>query len=390
MFSSRLPAAFGPNALAAAVDRLRTSRTPFIDLTVTNPTAVGIAYPPDLLSELSSAPALKYQPEPLGIVSAREAVSREFARQNAEVPPDRVVLTASSSEAYSLLFKLLCDPGDSVLVPRPSYPLFDHLTRLEGVNAERYELTYEGQWAIDLDSLADRVGPHTRAVLVVNPNNPTGNLMTGGELEALAALCAERSIALIGDEVFADYLWNDKARLVSVLDQHAALAFGLGGLSKSAGLPQMKLGWMAVSGPARVVDDAMARLELIADTYLSVSTPVQDAAGDLIACGAAVRRQIQERVRANAASVGALLASHPGCDMLSAEAGWYVVVRVPALVEEEELVRSLLTKHGVLVHPGFFYDFPSEAFLVASLLPSSEVLLPALAKVLDHASGCAA
>ena len=381
MFSSRLPGALGPNALAAAVDRLRTSGTPYIDLTVTNPTssAVGLQYPADLLKALSSPAALAYAPEPLGMPAARAAVAREFARQGLAVPPDRVVLTSSTSEAYSLLFKLLCDAGDEVLIPQPSYPLFDLLSRLDEVRAVPYRLQEHAGWSIDRASVERALTPNTRAILVVSPNNPTGSFISAEDSAWLAELTAERGVALIADEVFADY---EIQRRSAPSAFPACLSFRLGGLSKSAGLPQVKLGWIGVDGPDREVSDALARLELICDTYLSVATPVQVAAPSLIEGGAAVRAAILARIRRNLAALRTLVADRVDVTLLEPTAGWSVVMQMPATDTEEQMVLRLLNDRGVLVHPGYFFDFDHEAFLVLSLLPEESVFADGVTRVL--------
>ncbi len=264
---------------------------PILDLTESNPTRAGIAYPPALLAPLADPRGLRYDPRPFGLPSARQAVSDDYARRGVAIAADRVVLTASTSDAYGWLFKLLADAGDEVLVPRPSYPLFDHLTRLEGVVARPYDLDYHGRWSIDFASIEGALSSRTRAVLLVSPNNPTGSFVKQHELDRLAELCAPRDVALIADEVFADYELEPgaAARAGRVLDRRDVLAFSLGGLSKSVGLPQVKLGWIGVAGPDRLVAAALDRLELVCDTYLSVSTPVQASAAELLAAGAPVR-----------------------------------------------------------------------------------------------------
>lgn len=379
MFSSRLPAALAPNALAAAIDRLRTAETPFIDLTATNPTTVGIAYPTALLNDLSSSAALNYSPQPFGLMRAREAAAREFSRLSTPISADRIVLTASTSEAYSLLFKLLCNPGDEVLIPQPSYPLFELLSRLDDVNAVPYRLQEHAHWSIDRESVGRALTSKTRAILVVSPNNPTGSIISGDDASWLSQLCLSKGIALISDEVFADF----QIRSVSVPPAFpACMNFRLGGLSKSAGLPQVKLGWIAVDGPDGLVAEALERLELICDTYLSVSTPVQVAAASLIEGGAAVREAILDRVRRNLATLRTLVASSDDVTLLEPEAGWSVVLKVPATEPEEQKVLRLLTDHGVLVHPGYFFDFSREAFLVLSLLPEEPVFAEGVKRVL--------
>ena len=377
MFSSRVRQAAGRNRLAVALDRRRASGLPIIDLTLSNPTRARLAYPSGLLAPLAQDRSLCYEPHPFGLPSARQAVADDFARRGLSVPANRTVLTSSTSEAYSLLFKLLCDPGDAVLAPRPSYPLVEHLTDLDGVSLEHYRLEFHGRWELDLQDLREKAASgRMRAIIMINPNNPTGSVVTDAELDAVASIARERDLALISDEVFADYLMAG-AQLAGALRQQTALTFALGGLSKSVGLPQVKLGWIAVGGPGALVADALERLETICDAYLSVSTPVQVAAPDLLTAGVAVRSQIQERVRGNYAQLAALASASPACNLMPVEAGWYAVVQVPALASEDTIVLDLLDEAGVLVHPGYFFDFEREAFLVVSLLPEPEVFASA-------------
>ena len=374
------------NRVTQALDRLRAAGAPVVDLTESNPTRVGLCYPPDALQPLADAAGLVYEPQPFGLLVARRAVAAALLRRGVSADAERLVLTASTSEAYSLLFKLLCDPGDHVLVPRPSYPLLEHLTCLDGVTPIPYALEYDGRWRIDLDGLSRAVGPRARAVLLVNPNNPTGSFVTREELDAVAAICRDSSLALIGDEVFNRYpLETDAADVPSVLDQKEALTFSLGGLSKAAGLPQLKLGWTIVDGPEGLVDEALARLELICDTYLSVSTPVQHAVPALLAVGETVAAQIAERIRANYRTLQRLAADHAASRVLHVEGGWYAVIQVPATRSEETLVLELLERDHVLVHPGYFFDFPREAFLVVSLLPDPDLLSQGVRRLLNRA-----
>jgi alanine-synthesizing transaminase len=382
--SSRLPRESAPNALSRALDELRRSGTTYIDLTESNPTHAGIGYPDDLLRSLSLPAALRYEPHPLGLASAREAVAADYARRAATVTPDQVVLSASTSEMYAWLFKLLCDAGESVLVPRPSYPLFEHLTRLEGVRAEPYRLEYHGRWEIDLESVAAAPGG-TRAVLLVSPNNPTGSYVSAREIERLVRLCRDRGWALIVDEVFADYVLDAQAPMTDIATRADVLTFSMGGASKSLGLPQVKLGWTVVGGPAADRAAALAGLELIADTFLSVGTPVQVAAASLLERGAGVRNAIHARVRANLVAARRIAAAHSACDVLPVEGGWSAVVRVPATRGEEALVLDLLARERILAHPGYFFDFEHEAFLVVSLLAGEAEFAGAFARTLRFA-----
>ena len=401
MFSARVPA-LRTNRVAEELARLRSAGRRLDDLTASNPTRVDLPYPRDLLSPLASPDALAYDPAPFGLPAAREAVAGHLADRGVRVHPDRVVLTASTSEAYSVLFKLLCDPGDAVLVPQPSYPLFEHLTRLDGVVARAYRLEYHGRWEIDLEGLAAMVDARTRAVLLVSPNNPTGSFVRADELAAVRGTAARHGLAVISDEVFADYPLEDGAagrrgagprgpegagpRSGALAADTEALTFTLGGLSKSAGLPQLKLGWILMGGPDGSVAHARERLELVCDTYLSVATPVQLAAGALLRRSRPVADAIVERVRANYAALRRLADRFPACRVLRTEAGWYAVVQVPATRSEEALVVELLRRDGVFVHPGYFFDFPREAFLVLSLLPPVDAFAGAATRVLARAS----
>jgi aspartate/methionine/tyrosine aminotransferase len=311
------------------------------------------------------------------MLSARKAVSAYYDRR---VSPDRILLTASTSEAYGFLFKLLCDPGDEVLAPRPSYPLFEFLAELESVKVVQYPLAYDHGWFIDFGALEPLITDKTRAVVIVNPNNPTGSYIKSGELDRLTAICSRHQLAILSDEVFADFDFRaDSNRVSSLVDFEGPLAFSLSGLSKIAGLPQMKLGWIVVSGAAQGA--AYERLELIADTYLSVGTPVQCAAEALIDAGAAIRAQMCERTAHNLALLrNRAQGSH--LSVLNVEGGWYAIVQVPSIRSEEEWTLELLQRESVLVQPGFFYDFGREAFLVLSLLTPEAVFSEGIARLL--------
>jgi aspartate/methionine/tyrosine aminotransferase len=386
MFSTRIAGELAPNRLTSTLRTLRAENRPVIDLTESNPTRAGFRYPADLLAPLGDTRALRYDPQPLGAIDARRAVAADYARQGIEVSPDRIALTASTSDAYSLLFKLLANADDEVLVPRPSYPLFDHLTRLDLVTPASYALEYHGVWSVDIASVERAISDRTRAMLVVSPNNPTGSFLSAGELEQLARLCASRQIAIISDEVFADYELEPGARAAAgrPLSREDVLSFTLGGLSKSIGLPQVKLAWIAVGGPPHLAAAAIERLELMCDTYLTVATPVQVAASNMLSRGAAVRAQIANRVVANYRQLHAAVAAVPSCRVLHAGGGWYAVLHVPSLATEEELVVTLLTAEGVLAHPGYFFDFPRESFLIVSLLPEPSVFADGTARLLRH------
>jgi aspartate/methionine/tyrosine aminotransferase len=389
MFSSRIPADLSPNRLTRAVEARRRAGRPFIDLTESNPTRTGFSYPDSLLAPLAHARGLRYAPAPLGLPEARAAVARDYQRAGLTVDPDRIVLTASTSEAYSILFKLLADAGDDILVPRPSYPLFDHLTRLDVVTTRPYDLDVQDGWRLDFESLERAWTRRTRAVLVVSPNNPTGSFVSKAEMQQLSEICAGRGAAIVADEVFADYELEPGAAAGAgrAAADRDALAFALGGLSKSCGLPQLKLGWMAVSGPGARVADALQRLEIICDTYLSVATPVQAAASEFVAGGAAIRAQIATRVAANYRCLQDIVARVPACRMLKSQGGWYAVVQVPTLQAEEDLALTLLEQEDVLVHPGYFFDFPRESFVIISLLTPDAHLADGVSRILRRFHG---
>jgi alanine-synthesizing transaminase len=368
VFSARFHWDTHPNRLTQLLDAKRRCGATVLDLTESNPTRAALVYPTATVEALSDPRALLYEPAPDGLLSAREAVVGYYAGRGQVVDPARILLTASTSEGYGYLFKLLTDPGDEVLVPRPSYPLFEFLATMESVTVRQYPLTYHGGWSIDLEALAGAITTRTRAIVLVNPNNPTGSYIKRDELEALVRLAREHSLALISDEVFADYAFApDPSRAATVCGVEGCLAFAMSGLSKVAGMPQMKLGWMVVNGPDAMRKEAFAKLEWIADTYLSVGAPVQHAASALLAAGDVVRAQISARTRANLEWLRAAV-SGTAAGVLAVEGGWYAVLQMPRVRSEEEWVLELLERHDTLVQPGFFYDFASEAFLVVSLL----------------------
>jgi hypothetical protein len=347
IFSSRLPHELRPNALTELLRRKHS----YLDLTESNPTHAGIEYP---------AGIPQYEPEPFGLLSARETIAREYG-----APVDRVVLTASTSEAYSWLFKLFCDAGDDVLVPRPSYPLFEYLAALESVKVRHYNIFYDHGWHIDFHTMRQAIGPRTKAIVLVNPNNPTGHFLHRHEVAELVSF----GLPIISDEVFRDYLIEPKPDSVLTLQGlENALVFSLNGLSKTVGLPQMKLGWMIASGPA---EEALARLEIIADTYLSLGTPVQLALPELLKLREPVQRQILARVRENLA-----LLRGTGLRVPDVEAGWYAII-----LKDEEAAISLLRDHAVLVQPGYFYDFERSGYLVVSLLTPPEIFREGIARL---------
>jgi alanine-synthesizing transaminase len=361
------------NRLSVARNALQNQGISLVDVTGSNPTRAGFHYPDDLLAGLGGAAGLDYAPDPRGLRTARQAVSGELARHGVAVDPARILLTASTSEAYAFLFKVLCDPGDEVLVPVPSYPLFEILSRLEAVRAVPYPLDPHGGWSYDVAAVADLVTPRTRAVVVVSPNNPTGTVLRSADVQSLSAVCGACGLTLIADEVFADYRFAAAGGLPStVLRDATCLTVSLGGLSKAVGLPQLKLAWLTVGGPEADAADLLDRLELVADSFLSVGTPIQAALPVILERGAAVREQIRARLDHNLAVARRLVAAAPAIQLLEPGGGWTAVLRVPATASEEALALDLLERHHVVVQPGYFYDFPTEAWLVVSLLTEPE------------------
>ena len=422
MFASRTGWALAPNRFSAALDRHRASGREALDLTESNPTRCGFAYDPALLAALADRRGLAYDPHPRGLRAAREAVCGYYQERGADIDPEQIILTASTSEGYSFIFRLLCDPGDEVLVPAPSYPLFEFLASIQDVKLVSYPLLYDHGWQIDLHGLAEALSPRTRAILVVHPNNPTGSFVKPAAMDVLDALCRERGLALVADEVFLDYphdgvprasfassnvappsrrlsrgrparasgrrdrgpqnarFWRSGVGDAGATGQ--ALTFTLSGISKICALPQMKLAWTVTGGAPELAREALARLEVIADTYLSVSTPVQLALPDFLAQRDEIQQQVKERVAANLAELDKQLAAQKSVRRLEVEGGWYAVLRVPVTRSDEDLAIDLLERHSVIVHPGHFYDFPGEGYLVVSLITPAEVFVEGATRLL--------
>jgi aspartate/methionine/tyrosine aminotransferase len=381
MFASRTKWRLDQNRFAQALDAHRRAGKELLDLTISNPTECGVSYPEQrILAALSDPRALAYLPESKGLREAREAVAgyydgrTGFVATGQSVDPERVVLTSGTSEGYSHIFRLLCDAGDEILVPSPSYPLFEFLADLADIQLVPYPLFYDDGWGIDFASLREALTPRSRAVLVVHPNNPTGSFVKPREAAVLAEICAKREMAIVADEVFLDYADEfqnaDSARTFALQD--AALTFTLSGLSKISLLPQMKLAWMVVSGPESLVQTAVARLEIIADTYLSPSTPVQLALPTFLALRSSLQTQLQERISANLAILDATLRESKLLARLDREGGWYAILRVPATGPDEDLAVELLERCSVMVHPGHFFNFSRDGFLVLSLITPEE------------------
>ncbi|MFZ0661329.1 MAG: pyridoxal phosphate-dependent aminotransferase [Acidobacteriaceae bacterium] len=371
-FSARTTWDFSETGLARAVKERRASRLPLLDLTASNPTRCGFEYDEaGILVALARPESMVYEPDPRGMRSAREAVCRYYAGHGAMLEPERVFLTPSTSEAYSYLFRLLCDPGDEVLIAQPSYPLFDFLAQIESVRLVPIPLFYDHGWQLDAEALRHAITPRTRAIAVVHPNNPTGHFTKEVERRELEAICAEHGLALIVDEVFLDYGLAGNAQPSFACGDHPVLTFVLSGLSKIAALPQMKAAWIAAFGPEAELSEALARIEVVADTFLSMSAPVQYAMPSWLESGGAIRKQIQERLQQNLETLDRELAEG-SISRLGVEAGWCATLRIPAVEPDEELAVRLVREHGVEVHPGYFFGFPDAGWLVLSLLVPTE------------------
>ena len=384
MFARRTNWNLRPNRLAEALARRRAAGRSVLDLSAANPTECGFAYDRTaILGALQQPAALEYHPDPLGLTCAREAVRDYYAARGEDVSIDSIVLTASTSEAYSFVFRLLCDPGDELLVPAPSYPLFDFLADIEDVKLLRYPLFYDHGWHTDFHSLEQAITPRARGVIVVHPNNPTGHFTKSAEHNRLNQICKARGMAIIADEVFLDFSVQD-APPESFSANRDALTFTMSGLSKISGLPQMKLAWLVVSGPEKEKREALDRLEVIADTYLSVSAPMQLAAKLLLAQRHAFQQQIMARVRQNLGQLDRQLAVRNSCTRLEVEGGWYAVLRVPATRSDEELAIQLLEKDDVYLHPGHFYGFPTEGYLIVGLITPTETFRAGLQRALAN------
>ena len=369
MFSRRTSWNLSTNRYTQALEAQRRARKELLDLTASNPTTVELHYREEELLRAVTSRAMTYEPAPKGLMSAREAIAEYYTEKGSTVSVDDLILTTSTSEAYSFIFRLLCNPGDAVLVPTPSYPLFDFLADLNDVKLVRYELVYDHGWQIDFHSLLqanDGARGRCRAVLVVHPNNPTGSYVKPHELRQLNQICSANELALIADEVFLDYSLDQPA--LTFAANHDALTFTLSGLSKISALPQMKVAWIASSGPQFLKSDALARLEVIADTYLSMNAPIQHAFPAMLAERHCIQAQLLDRIKSNLAVLDEKLAGQTLCERLAIEGGWYAVLRVPVLGSDEDLAISLLHDTGVLLQPGHFYNFPTDGYLVASLI----------------------
>ncbi len=392
MFSKRTGWKSAENPYAKALRAHAESGRALLDLTASNPTTCGFSYDEAALhAALSPTGALRYEPDPKGLIAARRAVAAYYEEEHGVgVDPERIILTTGTSEAYSFLFRLLCEPGDEVAIAQPSYPLFEFLADIQDVRLRPFRLVYDHGWQIDFHALNQALNGRTRAILLVHPNNPTGHFVGEGEAAELTRLCASRGLALIVDEVFSDYALpgaaSRRARHGSFAANRGALTFALSGLSKICALPQMKLGWIAASGPDHLMSAAMERLEIISDTYLSLSTLLQHALPSLLAQRTAMQPQLMARIISNLHELDRQLSRQDLVSHLEVQGGWYAVLRVPAIQTDEDFAVRLLEQHSVAVHPGHFYDFPDNGYIVLSLLAPVETFCAGLARLLDFVS----
>jgi alanine-synthesizing transaminase len=392
MFSNRTSWKLTRNRLTEALEEASLSGARVLDLTISNPTHAGLHYDePRILQALASPHSMDYDPQPKGLPSARAAVADYYQTQHSlHFDPERLILTTSTSEGYSFVFRLLCNPGDELLVPKPSYPLFEFLADLHDVRLVPYPLLYDHGWQIDFSSLQKAVAERTRGIVVVHPNNPTGSYVHPQEREFLNRVCREHDLAIIADEVFLDYA-HDRAPQQSFAANQDVLTFTLSGVSKISALPQMKVAWIATSGPAAQVEAAQVeaaqdRLEVIADTYLSMNAPIQWALPALLEQRQSIQKQLLDRVLGNLAELDRQMAAQKMCQRLSVEAGWYAVLRVPVTRTDEELAIDLLRRKSVLLHPGHFYDFPSDGYLVLSLITIESEFAEGIKRLLEFLS----
>ncbi len=374
MFSSRTDWNLVPNSLHQLLEEKRKKGQRVLDLTESNPTRCGFTYDPAILQALSTEQSLKYDPDPRGLLSARQTVAQYYNRQHVALDPSNIFLTAGTSEAYSHLFRLLCNPGESILVPKPSYPLFDYLCALNDVEARHYRLRYHDEWELDFESMEGAIDSTTRAIVLVHPNNPTGSFVSLKNREAILRIAAERRVALIVDEVFAEFQLEETQKFEgSFAAERSGLIFALNGISKWLGLPQLKLAWIAVSGDNASTREASNRLEVICDTFLSVSTPVQQALPEIFARGQNVTDQIRTRIRENYGMIRQSL-QQSSLSVLRAEGGWNVIIRLPRIMSDEQWAMRLLADVNVLLYPGHFFEIEQDACVVVSLLPQKSVL----------------
>jgi alanine-synthesizing transaminase len=386
MFSERTNWRLAQNRFTQEVEKSRAAGANLLDLSASNPTRIGLTYDASvILSSLQSPLALDYVPQSKGILDARQAVANYYRDAHAihGLDPEQIILTTSTSEGYSFVFRLLCNAGDEILVPKPSYPLFEFLADLQDVRLVPYPLLYDHGWQMDFPSMEKAVTQRTRAVVVVHPNNPTGSYVHPEEMELLNSFCRSHGLTLIVDEVFLDYRIDDHPR-TSFAGNDDVLTFTLSGLSKISALPQMKVAWVATSGPGEQREAAMGRLDVIADTYLSMNAPIQWAIPVLLDQRYDIQKQLMERVQANLKELDRQLSAQVTCQRLCVEGGWYAILRVPVTRTDEELAIELVRDRSVLVHPGHFYDFPTDGYLIISLISKEDDFREGISRVLHH------
>ena len=385
MFSERTNWKLTPNKYTQTLERMRASGEPLIDLTVSNPTQCGLRYDTAaILSAFQNPKALEYAPEAKGLLAARKEVARYYREDHgATVDAESLLLTTSTSEAYSYVFRLLCNANDEILVPKPSYPLFEFLADLQDVRLVPYSLQYAHGWFIDFQSVTQALTPRTRAILLVHPNNPTGSCVKDEELAQLNELCRQHNLALVVDEVFLDYSFGSRPPK-SFVANGDALTFTLSGLSKIAALPQMKLAWIATTGPESLARPARDRLEVIADTYLSLSSPAQWAFSQLLEQRRTLQPQMMERIRENWTQLKLALRGRNDCEVLEAEGGWYAVLQMVNGRSHENLAIELMQKACLVVHPGHFYDFAGDQYLVVSLIAAPDQFQRGISALVGH------
>jgi len=384
-FSRRTDWPLSSNQFSIDLEDLRNSDTLILDLTESNPTNCGFSYLENgIIKSLAEAVNLCYTPTPRGNLCAREAICDYYREKGLKVDPQQIFLTSSTSEAYTYLFRLLVDPGEQVLFPCPSYPLFSFLGDLNDVRIDTYTLAYEKKWNINLNSMRRALCDDAKAIVLVNPNNPTGSYIRHRELEAINVLCCKQNISLICDEVFADFIFDQTDDYVSLVGNDQVLTFVLGGISKTLGLPQMKLSWIVINGPQNLVHVSTERLEVIADTYLSVNTPTQNALPQWLDNRKTIQTEITNRIKNNLSFLKKRIAGTNGCEVLVADGGWYAIVKIPDTYNEEQWVLTFLNEDHVAVHPGYFFDFPSGTFIIVSLLPMMDTFEDGIKRIVKR------
>lgn len=375
MFSYRTNWDLSENPLSLTLKKLKTAGVPIINLTEANPTKVGFQYPSDWLTSLTTKKNFEYEPIASGMLKTRQSVCDYYQQRKINISPNQVLLTASTSEAYSFLFKLLCNPNDEVLTPAPGYPLFSYLAQLNDVKVSSYQLIFkQGLWQFDIEHIKKQIkNGNVKAIILVSPNNPTGSFTTKKDFQFLNAICQQHNIAIISDEVFSDYVFGEyQDSFESALNNKEVLTFTMSGISKALALPQMKMSWIVANGPDEQLKEALSRLDVIADTYLSVSTPIQHACVEWLSKADAIVHQIKARVEQNLTTLRHLIADKKDIELFCVQAGWYALLKIPMDISEDEWVLRLLEEKQVYVHPGFYFDFQQEGIIVLSLLPPRE------------------